>query len=45
MDILKVKGEDKWVVEFTKTGGDLFVFNTIFSDAREYFGTLCNAIQ
>lgn len=45
VDILKVKDEDKWVVEFSKTEGDIFVFNTIFKDARDYFGTLCNATQ
>lgn len=45
VDVYQMKGEDKWAVEFTKSSGDILAFNSIFKDAREYFGGLVNATQ
>ena len=44
-EVFKVKDDDKWVMEFTKTDGDILTFNTVFKDARDYFGSLVNATQ
>lgn len=43
--ILKVKDEDKYCVEFSKTEGDIFQFNEQFHIAKEYFGGHVNAKQ
>ena len=45
VDILKVKDQEKWVVEFTRKEGDMLVFNSIFKDIKDYCGALNNATQ
>ena len=40
VQVLKVKDEEKYIVDFTRTKGDLLAFNKIYKDAKEYFGGL-----
>jgi len=45
VQILKVKDEEKYIVDFTRTRGDLLAFNKIYKDAKEYFGGLVNVTK
>jgi len=38
--VLKIKDEEKYVVEFTRIKGDVLAFNKIYKDCKEYFGSL-----
>ena len=45
VSVLKVKDEEKYIVDFTRTRGDLFAFNKVYKDAKDFFGGLVNVTK